>query len=130
MNTVIEISSDGFQRELRAAVKPVLVHFHTTWSGQCRILDASLETLAAEMGDELQVARLNLDCAAELAARYGITNVPTLLLFEEGTPVVALDPSMSLSQLKAELQGVLADYAPLAGTATGKRISSRQVWTG
>jgi thioredoxin 1 len=111
MQTVIEIQGEEFERNLRAAAKPVLVHFHTSWSGQCRILAPSLELLAAEMGDKLQVAELNLDQCPELAGRYGITDVPTLILFDDGVPVACLDVWMSPRQMKAQLRGLLADYA-------------------
>ena len=111
MKTVVEIQGEEFEREMRAAVRLVLVHFHTSWNGQCRILAPSLEALAAELGDELQIAKLNLDHCPDLAGRYGITGVPALILFDDGTPVACLDVSMSPCQMKAQLQGLLADYA-------------------
>lgn len=110
MKTVIEISGNEFERKLRAATKPVLVHFYASWSGRCRILDPSLERLAAEMGAELQVAKLNLDQYPQLARSYGVAEVPALILFEDGSPVACLDASMSSSQMKVDLQGLLADY--------------------
>lgn len=111
MRTVIEIQSEGFEREIRAVAKPVLVQFCTSWSGQCRILAPSLEALAAELDDEVQVARLDLDHCPELAIRYGITEAPTLILFDNGAPIARLDVSMSPRQLKAQLHGLLGDYA-------------------
>jgi thioredoxin 1 len=111
MQTLIEIQGAECERELRAAAQPVLVLFYTSWSGQCRILAPSLEGLAAELGDELQVAKVNLDHCPELARHHGITNVPALILFDDGAPVACLDVSMSPRQMKAQLQGLLADYA-------------------
>ena len=111
MKTVVEIEGAEWEREIPSATRPVLAHFHTSWCGQCRILFPSLEALAAELEDELQVARVNLDHCPELARRYGITGVPALVLFDNGMPVAALDPWMSPRQVKAHLQGLLADYA-------------------
>jgi len=115
MKTLIEIQGKEFEREIRSAAQPVLVHFHTSWCGQCQILAPSLKTLAAELEDELQVAKVNLDHCPELARRYGITNVPALILFDNGVPIASLDAWMSPRQMRAQLHGLLADYATLRG---------------
>lgn len=111
MKTMIKIQGEEFERELRSASQPVLVHFYTSWCGQCRILAPSLEALGGELEGELRVAAVNLDCCPELARHYGITNAPTLILFDTGSPIAYLDASMSPLQMKAQLQGLLADYA-------------------
>jgi thioredoxin-like negative regulator of GroEL len=111
MKTVIEIEGAEWEHAIRSATRPVLAHFHTSWCGQCRILVPSLEALAAELEDELQVAKVNLDHCPELARRYGFTDVPALVLFDNGAPIALLDPWMSPRQMKAHLQGLLADYA-------------------
>ena len=111
MKTVIEIQGEEFERELRSMSKPVLVHFHTSWCGQCRILAPSLAALAGDLEDELRVAAVNLDHCPELARRYGITSIATLILFNNGAPIAYLDTSMPPRQMRAQLQGLLADYA-------------------
>lgn len=110
MKTVMKIPGEQFERELRAAAEPVLVHFYASWSGPCRILGPTLEQLAAELGDELRVAKVNLDHCPELASRYHITDVPALILFEDGRPIACIDAAMSPRQIKVELKGLLADY--------------------
>lgn len=110
MKKVFEIPGEEFEREIRAAAKPVLVHFCTSWCGQCQILAPSLEALATELDDELQLAKVNLDHCPELAKRYGISDVPTLMLFDNGAPLTSLDAWMSPRQMRAQLQGLLADY--------------------
>lgn len=111
MKSVLEIPGEEFERTIQAAAKPVLVHFCTSWCGRCQILAPALAVLAAELQDELQVAELNLDHCPELTKHYGVTEVPTLILFDNGTPIVWLDTWMPLRQMRAHLQGVLADYA-------------------
>jgi thioredoxin 1 len=111
MKTVIEIQGDEFERAIPAAAKPVLAHFYTSWCGQCRILAPSLEILAGELEGELQVAKVNLDHCPELAKRYGIIDVPTLIFFDNGVPIASLDAWMSPRQMEAQLHGLLADYA-------------------
>jgi thioredoxin 1 len=115
MKTVSEIRGEAFQRAIQAAAGPVLAHFYTSWSAQCRILTPSLEALASELEDELQVAKVNLDHCPELARGYGINDVPTLILFDNGVPIASLDAWMSPQQMKAQLQGLLADYATQRG---------------
>jgi thioredoxin-like negative regulator of GroEL len=115
MNNLIEIQSAQFEREIQTATLPVLVHFYTSWSGQCRILAQSLETLAGELAGELSLRKANLDDHPELAQRYRITDVPTLILFDQGAPIAGFAGSICLGELKAHLQGLLADYAPPRG---------------
>lgn len=115
MNTVIEIPGAQFERELRIAAQPVLVHFFSSSSGQIRIPSPSLETLADELAGELSVRKLDLDGQPELGRRYNLTVVPTLILFDNGTPIAAFAGSICPRELKAHLQGLLADYAPTRG---------------
>jgi thioredoxin 1 len=115
MNTVIEIPGAQFEREMRTATQPVLVHFYNSSSGQSRIPSLSLETLAHELAGELSVRKVDLDDHPELGRRYNLTVVPTLILFNDGTPIAAFAVSICPSELKAHLQGLLADYAPTRG---------------
>ena len=111
MNRIAEIPGTQCERELRSAVIPMLVHFRTSWSGQCQILAPSLEVLAGELGDQVKIAETNLDQCPELAGRFGIANVPTLILFDNGTPIGRFVGLTSARELTARLRGLLADYA-------------------
>lgn len=112
MNDLIEIPSAQFEREVRTATQPTLVHFSTSWSGQCRILEASLETLARELAVDVSIQKLNLDDRPELARCYHVNKLPTLILFNHGTPIARFSGAIVLRELKAHLLGLLADYAP------------------
>lgn len=115
MKTVLEIPGAEFEREIRSAMEPLLVLFYTSWCGRCQILAPSLARLASELEDELQVARVNLDHSPELAGCYGVFTVPTLILFDCGVPIECFEGVPSFPELKARLQGVLADYAASRG---------------
>ncbi|MCL4176811.1 MAG: thioredoxin family protein [Verrucomicrobia bacterium] len=116
MRKVTELQAKPLEREECWPTGPVLVHFRTSWCGQCRILAPSLETLAGELEGQLRIAEVNLDDCPEVAGRYGITQVPTLILFENGAPIECFDALSSPDELKVRLQGVLADYsAPVSG---------------
>lgn len=111
MKTVTEIPGAEFESTIRTSTKPELVHFYTSWCGPCQILAPSLEKLAGELENQLQVGQVNLDHHPELAKRYGISNVPALRLFDHAVPIESFTALLSPAELKARLHGVLADYA-------------------
>lgn len=111
MKAVLEILGSEFERELRSAVVPVLVFFYTSRSGPGPILGPSLARLARELGEELKVARVNLDHNPELAEHHHILAAPTLILFHCGVPIERFEGLPSWPELKARLCGSLADYA-------------------
>jgi thioredoxin 1 len=116
MKRVTERQGHQLEREWRSVTGPVLVHFRTSWCGQCHILASALEALVGDLEVELSMVEVNLDDGPELAAQFGIIQVPTLILFENGTPIECFDAWTSPAELKARLQGVLADYStPVAG---------------
>jgi thioredoxin-like negative regulator of GroEL len=89
----------------------MLVHFCTAWSAQCQILAPSLEVLASELRHQLKIAQINLDQCPELAERFGVNSLPTLILFDHGTPIGRFTRMTAAQELKARLLGLLADYS-------------------
>ena len=73
--------------ELLQDEKLVVVDFWATWCGPCRMLSPLLDEVEAEMADRITVVKVNVDDADELAARYRIMNIPTLLFFKGGQVV-------------------------------------------
>ncbi len=80
----ITITKENFETEVLKSDRPVLVDFWAPWCGPCRMLAPVLAELAEEKGDQLKVGKVNVDEAPELAAQYGITSIPAVLLFKEG----------------------------------------------
>ena len=78
------VSSADFQSKVLGAQGPVLVDFFATWCGPCRMVAPVLEEIAAEKAGELTVYKLDIDHSPDIAARYGVMSVPTLMLFENG----------------------------------------------
>ena len=76
-------SNDNFA-ELLESEKLVIVDFWTTWCGPCRMLTPILDEVEEEMPDEIQVVKVNVDDADEIAAQYRIMSIPTLLFFKNG----------------------------------------------
>jgi thioredoxin 1 len=75
----------NFQNEvLDHASGPVLVDFHATWCGPCKVLAPIVEKLADEFQGKLKVGKVDIDVAPKIAQKYGITSVPTVIVFENG----------------------------------------------
>ena len=83
----IELTNDNFAAEVLQSELPVLVDFWATWSGPCKILAPTVAEVATEYAGRVKVGKVNVDNAPELAARYGITSIPALLLFNKGEVV-------------------------------------------
>ena len=83
----IELTNDNFAAEVLQSELPVLVDFWATWCGPCKMLAPTVAEVATEYAGRVKVGKVNVDNAPELAARYGITSIPALLLFNRGEVV-------------------------------------------
>ena len=83
----IIITEQNFKEEVLESDKPVLVDFWATWCGPCRMIAPVVEEIASEYADEIKVGKVNVDEVPSLANAFGITAIPTLILFKEGKPV-------------------------------------------
>lgn len=103
----VAITQSNFQKEVLEAKTPVLVDFWAEWCAPCRALAPTLEELAEKYRGRFTVAKVNVDHDQELAAQFGILNIPTLLFFkggEEVDRVVGVSPE---SQLDAKIQKLI-----------------------
>jgi len=82
-----ELSSDNWDREVLGTGLPVLVDFWAPWCAPCRALAPVVEQVASEMAGQVSVGALNIDEHADIAARFGIRSIPTLVLFRDGQVV-------------------------------------------
>ena len=80
----ITLTKTNFEAEVLKSEKPVLVDFWAPWCGPCRMLAPVLAEVAAEKGDKIKVGKVNVDENPELAAQYGISGIPAMLLFKDG----------------------------------------------
>lgn len=83
----IILTSDNFESEVIASEIPVLVDFWATWCGPCKMLGPVISQIADEYEGKVKVGKVDVDEEEELAAKYGIQSIPTVLLFKGGEVV-------------------------------------------
>ena len=101
---VINITKDNFQQEVQAASQTVLVDFWATWCGPCQMMGPILEELATKHS-EIKVGKINVDEQLELAQRYGVRSIPTLIRFENGKETARMEGVQSKETLEQMLLG-------------------------
>jgi thioredoxin 1 len=105
MKDIIELTETSFETEVLHATGAVLVDFYAPWCGPCKMLAPLLEQLASEMTGQVKFAKLDVDDVPEIASRYGLTGVPTLMLFRGGQRVdqmVGMAPPATLKRWLAQ----------------------------
>jgi len=101
------ITTDTFDQVISSAQKPVLVDFWASWCGPCRALGPTVEKISESMADKIDVYKCNVDENGDLAMRYGVMSIPTLILFKGGevahTIVGAAPEGVLVNEIEANL---------------------------
>jgi len=81
---IVTLTSSTFDETVNASDKPILVDFWAEWCGPCKMIAPILSEIATEQKDNLVIAKLNVDDHGDIAQRFGVMSIPTLLVFDKG----------------------------------------------
>ena len=99
---VQEVDTKGFEQIVGTSTVPVVVDFWAPWCGPCRMVAPVLEKIAADHGEKVSVLKVNVDENQELAAKFGIMSIPTVMMFQGGEQKAMLIGARSQKDYEAE----------------------------
>lgn len=104
----LEFTDDNFEQDVLQSDKPVLVDFWAEWCAPCRMLSPTIDELAVEYTDRIKVGKVNTDTSSQIAAQFGISAIPTLILFRDGEAVQKFVGMKTKRDLKTAIDVLLA----------------------
>ena len=108
MGNTVQVTSQTWEKEVLKSSDAVMVDFWAAWCGPCRMIAPTIEELADEYAGKLKVCKLNTDENPEVAGRYQIMGIPTLLFFKDGKLVDKIVGAASKKQFKDKIDSLLA----------------------
>ena len=82
--SVLTVTTDNFENEVLKSGKPVLIDFYADWCGPCKMQSPVVDEIAEELGDTIKVGKVNVDEQPELAEKYEVMSIPTILIIKNG----------------------------------------------
>jgi len=105
--TIAELTDATFDEEIASTDQPVLVDFWAEWCGPCKAMAPILEEIAGERQGSLKIVKVDVDANLEVARRFEVMSIPTLILFKDGAPQLRLVGAKGKGQLLQELDAFL-----------------------
>ncbi|MEY4166040.1 MAG: hypothetical protein RLZ84_1199 [Actinomycetota bacterium] len=104
---IVTLTSSTFDETVNASTKPILVDFWAEWCGPCKMIAPILEQIASENGDDITIAKLNVDDYGDIAGRFSVMSIPTMIVFDKGEPAKRMVGAVPKSRLLEELSEFL-----------------------
>lgn len=104
---IIHVTDSTFNEKVINSEKPVFVDFWATWCGPCKMLTPVIEKVAQNLENQIDIAKLDIDENPQISSTYGITSVPTMILFDKGKPVGKLVGFRPADQIESAIKGAL-----------------------
>ena len=101
------LSTTTFDEVIGGSENPVLVDFWAEWCGPCKMIAPILEEIAVEQGEKIKIAKLNVDEAADIARRFEVMSIPTLIMFNDGVPTKRIVGAKGKAALLEDLEEYL-----------------------
>ena len=108
MSTAKSVTDASFQADVLDSEKTVLVDFWAEWCGPCRMVAPILDQISAEHGDKIEIVKLNVDENPQIAAKYQITSIPAMKVYQKGEVVKTVIGAKPKPALEADLAAYLA----------------------
>ena len=107
MSQVLHTSETAFENDVLKSNVPVVVDFWAEWCGPCRVISPIIEELSKEYNGKVQFVKVNVDESPDLAGRFGVQGIPTLIIFKDAKEVGRLVGAAPKSRLAQEIEKIL-----------------------
>jgi thioredoxin 1 len=107
MMAELEITEQNFQNEVLNSSIPVLVDFWAPWCGPCKMISPVIDELAREYDKKIKVGKMNTDQNLDIAGKYQVTSIPTIMIFKDSKPVERIVGFRSKNDLKKVIDNVI-----------------------
>lgn len=104
---MLELTKDNFESEVLKSDKPVIVDFWATWCMPCKMIAPIIEEISEEYKDRCKVFKLNIDDAMEIATKFGVMNIPTVVFFKNGNEFTRVTGVVSKDAIVSKIEGML-----------------------